>query len=1156
MHLSSFSVLPYLWLLRWAVFVALPLACAMPLAAQAIITKTLDRGSNGNTGQYTSQAIVNGNPAAAYYNVTDSSLMYAHNSAVDGSGSWSVITVDSAGVVGFYPSLGVVNGNPAISYYDSTNGDLKYVRAADASGTTWGTPVTIDSPGNVGSYTSLVVVNGNPAISYYDGTNVRLKYVRATDASGTSWGTPVTLDGTGNVGQFTSLAVVNGNPAISYLDTTNIDLKYVRAADPIGASWGTPVTVDSAGNVGFQTSQAVVNGNPAISYYDATNQDLKYVRALDASGTSWGLPVTLDSTGSVGQYTSLAVVNGNPAISYYDVTNGDLKYMRALDASGTSWGAPVTLDGPSSVGQYTSLAVVNGNPAISYYDVTNGDLKYMRALDASGTSWGAPVTLDGAIVGGQYTSLVVVNGNPAISYYDNTNTALKYVRATDSSGTNWGTPVTLDSANVVGWDTSLAVVNGNPAISYYDNTNGDLKYVRATDAERTSGGEGKSVEGWGNVGQYSSLVVVNGTPAISYYYATEFNLKWATMILVSPPTVTSVSPSSGGVGTSITITGTGFTGATSVTIGGTAATSFNVVNDTTITAVTPAGNVGSASVLVTTPGGTNAANTAFTYLASNTAPTITSNGGGATAAINVPENTTAVTTVAATDTDLPAQTITYSKSGAAAALFNIDSGTGALTFAAAPDFENNAGPFSVTVTATDNGMPSALSDSQDLTITVTNVNEMPSFTVGANQTHNFGTNTVQTISNWATNIDDGDSTVTQTLTFNVIGDSNPGIFTTPPSVDANGTLTYRPNGTAGMAIINVQLRDDSSINGTAALNSFSEGFVITVNTPPDINITGNNQIIVTGDTTPSTSDGTDFGDGFPGIPVSKLFTIQNVGSGPLIFTGMPIISISGPHASEFTVSTQPAASLSSFATSFFYIDFLAADAGVRSATVTVASNDPDEANFTFAIQGNGLAANIVLEGNSTTITKGDTTPSLADHTDFGSITAAGAVTEVRTFTIRNSGNRDLTGIFASIINGSLTDFTISTPPASTLAPAGTTTLGVTFNPTASGLRSATMQIYSSDQNDSPFEFTMAGTGVNSAPTDITLSPASIAENNAANATVGVLIATDTEVGQTHTFSFVTGTGDTDNGSFTIDGTALKLTPVANFEVKSSYSVRV
>ena len=92
------------------------------------------------------------------------------------------------------------------------------------------------------------------------------------------------------------------------------------------------------------------------------------------------------------------------------------------------------------------------------------------------------------------------------------------------------------------------------------------------------------------------------------------------------PSVIALTPATGTTlgGTAVTITGTDFTGATSVTIGGTAATGFTVVSPSTITATTPAGTAGAASVLVTTPSGTNTANTLFQYNAPVVqAPTVT-----------------------------------------------------------------------------------------------------------------------------------------------------------------------------------------------------------------------------------------------------------------------------------------------------------------------------------------------------------------------------------------------------------------------------------------------------------------------------------------------------------------------------------------------------
>ncbi len=85
--------------------------------------------------------------------------------------------------------------------------------------------------------------------------------------------------------------------------------------------------------------------------------------------------------------------------------------------------------------------------------------------------------------------------------------------------------------------------------------------------------------------------------------------------LIAPPTVSAVDPATGPAagGTPITITGTEFTSATSVTIGGTSV-SFTVVNDATITATTPPGTAGAAaSVIVTNPAGSNAANSLFQY---------------------------------------------------------------------------------------------------------------------------------------------------------------------------------------------------------------------------------------------------------------------------------------------------------------------------------------------------------------------------------------------------------------------------------------------------------------------------------------------------------------------------------------------------------------
>ena len=83
-----------------------------------------------------------------------------------------------------------------------------------------------------------------------------------------------------------------------------------------------------------------------------------------------------------------------------------------------------------------------------------------------------------------------------------------------------------------------------------------------------------------------------------------------------------------------------------------------------------------------------------------------------------------------------------------------------------------------------------------------------------------------------------------------------------------------------------------------------------------------------------------------------------------------------------------------------------------------------------------------------------------------------------------------------------------------------------------------------------------GNRQNSAPTDIALSASSIAENQPVGTAVGTLSSSDPDAGNTFTYSLVSGTGSTDNASFSISGNQLLAAASFDFEAKSSYSIRV
>jgi Ca2+-binding RTX toxin-like protein len=106
--------------------------------------------------------------------------------------------------------------------------------------------------------------------------------------------------------------------------------------------------------------------------------------------------------------------------------------------------------------------------------------------------------------------------------------------------------------------------------------------------------------------------------------------------------------------------------------------------------------------------------------------------------------------------------------------------------------------------------------------------------------------------------------------------------------------------------------------------------------------------------------------------------------------------------------------------------------------------------------------------------------------------------------------------------------------------------------------SYSIRVRTTDDNGVPYDQTLTINVVsaNKAPTDISLSPSSIAENAVANATVGTLTTTDPDVANTFTYTLVSGTGDSDNAAFNISCNALRASSSFDFETKSSYSVRV
>ena len=149
---------------------------------------------------------------------------------------------------------------------------------------------------------------------------------------------------------------------------------------------------------------------------------------------------------------------------------------------------------------------------------------------------------------------------------------------------------------------------------------------------------------------------------------------------------------------------------------------------------------------------------------------------------------------------------------------------GSFTYTPAADF---SGDDSFTYHAFDGALPSA---PRTVSITVTPVNDAPSFTKGPDQNVSALALT-QTIPNWATGISAGQGDVGQTVQFEVSTDDNSQFFASaPPQISSDGTLTYTPNplSSGGTVTVTVSLQDNGGTANGGVDTSPPQTFTITI----------------------------------------------------------------------------------------------------------------------------------------------------------------------------------------------------------------------------------------------------------------------------------------------------------------------------------------
>jgi outer membrane protein OmpA-like peptidoglycan-associated protein len=440
--------------------------------------------------------------------------------------------------------------------------------------------------------------------------------VAVTNAYGTSTLSNSFTYVTGPV--ITSLSPASGAPAGgTVVRITGSGLSDVTGVT-FGSSAGTSLTIDSStslvvttpsGTSGAAVNVAATNGITTSTLTSAFSYNGPVISSVSpATGSTAGsTAVHINGTNLSG--CTGATFGGAAATSVsYDSTNTRLN---ATTPAGTAGPVSVAVTCASSTGFTLANAFTYGAPpTVTSVSPSTIWASGGEAVTITGTNFAnaSAVTFDGTAT----SSFTVINSTTIKATSPAGSGSSKNVVVTTPYGTGTGT-------GVVSFATAPQVSEVAPATR--STAGGQLVSISGTGFTGTptvtfGGTAGTSVQ------VISPTLIRVTTPAMSAGNAAIVvttsggaSTQTVNLLFEAPPTITSVSPSSGDVagGTSVTITGTNFTGTDHVTFGGAPATSVTVVNATTVTAVTPSGSAGAVAVTLETGAGLVSDTSGFTY---------------------------------------------------------------------------------------------------------------------------------------------------------------------------------------------------------------------------------------------------------------------------------------------------------------------------------------------------------------------------------------------------------------------------------------------------------------------------------------------------------------------------------------------------------------
>ena len=712
--------------------------------------------------------------------------------------------------------------DPVVTYTSAqTTGTLKYTPVANIFGSAVITVKVKDNGGTafngVDEITRTFTVNVslvNDVPSFTKGADVTV--LEDSAAYSAAWATGISAGPANESAQAVNFIVTNDNNALfstqPAVSATGV-LSFTLAADANGAATVTIQIHDNGGvaNGGVDTSAAqtctitvtAVNDVPSFT----KGADVSVAEDSGAYSATWTTDISSGPANESAQLLDFIVTNDNnalfstqPAVS----STGVLSFVPVANAKGA---ATVTVkihdDGgvtnggvDTSVAQTFTITVSSVNDVPSF--TKGADITVLEDAAAYSNAWATGISAGPANESAQAVDFIVTNDNNALFSTQPAFSATGVLTFTPAADANGAATVTVQIHD-----------NGGTANSGVDTSAAQTFTITVTavnDAPSfTSGGNVWVLE---DSGAYSAAcaTAISAGPANEAGQAVDF------IVTNHDNWLFSVQPAVSATGV-LTFT---------------PAANANGLADVTVTIHDNGG---------TANGGVNTSAHSFLIIvtAVNDVPSFTKS-----ADVTVLEDSGAFSAAWATGissgpADESGQAVDFIVTNDNNGLFSTQpaiSSTGLLTFTPAV---NANGVATVTVQIHDNGGTANggvdTSVAQTFTITVTAVNDVPSFTKGSDITV---LEDAAYSNAWATGISAGAANESaQVLDFIVSNDNN-ALFSTQPAVSSAGVLSFVPAANAyGAATVTVQIHDNGGTANGGVETSATQTFTITVTTVND-----------------------------------------------------------------------------------------------------------------------------------------------------------------------------------------------------------------------------------------------------------------------------------------------------------------------------------